>query len=54
MTHDAQDFQLRSPAVLVIGNVAACQVFGAMDTPMDAPMETPMLTSTEPVLRRRA
>jgi hypothetical protein len=49
--------------VLVIGNVAACQVFGAMDTPMDAPMETPMLTSTkdtpmltstEPVLRRRA
>jgi uroporphyrin-III C-methyltransferase len=59
MTHDAQDFQLRSPAVLVIGNVAACQVFGAMDTPMDTPMltstkDTPMLTSTEPVLRRRA
>ncbi len=31
MAADAQAFRLRSPAVLVIGDVAACRMFGALD-----------------------
>lgn len=46
MTRDAAAFGLRSPAVLVIGKVAACQMYGAADTPMPA--------LAEPELRRSA
>ncbi len=31
MASDAQAFRLRSPAVLVIGEVAACRMFGVLD-----------------------
>jgi len=31
MALDAQAFRLRSPAVLVIGEVAACRMFGVLD-----------------------
>lgn len=31
MAADAQAFRLRSPAVLVIGDVAACRMFGVLD-----------------------
>jgi uroporphyrin-III C-methyltransferase len=31
MASDAEAFQLRSPAVLVIGEVAACRMFGVLD-----------------------
>ena len=31
MACDAQAFQLRSPAILVIGQVAACRMFGVLD-----------------------
>ncbi|EHK67575.1 uroporphyrinogen-III C-methyltransferase [Achromobacter arsenitoxydans] len=46
MACDAAAFGLRSPAVLVIGDVAACQMYGAADAPM------PHLS--EPELRRSA
>ncbi len=36
MAGDAQAFGLRSPAVLVIGEVAACRVFGLLDDKADA------------------
>ncbi|MNV60722.1 uroporphyrin-III C-methyltransferase [compost metagenome] len=46
MTHDADAFRLRSPAVLVIGQVAACQMFGAGEAQWPA--------RAEPALRRQA
>lgn len=46
MTRDADAFRLRSPAVLVIGQVAACQMFGARDARLPA--------LAEPALRRHA
>ncbi|MDF3846618.1 uroporphyrinogen-III C-methyltransferase [Achromobacter denitrificans] len=36
MARDAEAFQLRSPAVLVIGQVAACRVLGIADAPAEA------------------
>ncbi|MNL02713.1 Uroporphyrinogen-III C-methyltransferase [compost metagenome] len=33
MARDADAFQLRSPAILVIGQVAACRMFGIADAP---------------------
>lgn len=46
MVQDAAVFALRSPAVLIIGQVASCQMFGAADAPMPA--------LAEPALRRSA
>ena len=46
MTRDADAFRLRSPAVLVIGQVAACQMFGTSDARLPA--------LAEPALRRHA
>ncbi|MNX67151.1 hypothetical protein D3C86_982600 [compost metagenome] len=58
MAEDATAFQLRSPAVLVIGQVAACQVLdvaGAVavaDSTDLLPLAMP--TYAEPLLRRSA
>lgn len=41
MMRDAGAFGLQSPAVLVIGKVAACQVLGAMAAEMPMPMPPP-------------
>lgn len=48
MERDADAFGLRSPAVLIIGEVAACQVLGAADAPLAA------LSPFQPSLRRSA
>lgn len=48
MAADAAVFQLRSPAVLVIGHVAACQLYGNADA------DLPLLDTVATALRRSA